>query len=376
MNNTSAVALDLCGRVIPPGDPFLKPDHPIRLVEGICFPFFLVICTVGNTLNILVLRNNRPKSTADIYMISLALSDLAILWLYIPTWVQRIQPAILTTNPDFLMFDKTYRGLYPGFMTIFYFISNWIVVVFSLERLLVVSKPMYFLGRFNVKTTTFAVLAIISIGIIKSLQVFLDYFFFQTTGKLSMYWNDIRAAKYPWLANWYPVQAVATVVDPILVFCFLIAINAILVHRLIKRHKTCKQDLQSGQGKSDSGNYMNTVVLSMGCAFLFLVCKLPSFVYNALLLATRPPFCTYRISNFAGPHWLAFVWLFSTINYSVNFYLYCAISKKFREQLKAQFPGLTSSMRRLRSRFRRTRGPGVPAAAQFSLPRTDSTNVP
>ncbi|OQV25680.1 hypothetical protein BV898_00611 [Hypsibius exemplaris] len=161
------------------------------------------------------------------------------------------------------------------------------------------------------------------------------------------------------------------IVDPILAFCILLATNSLLVQQLFKHQKT-RQSLRSARGRPDNGRY--AVILSMGCAFLFLICKTPSFVYIALQVASRPPFCTYRITNFAAPHWVAFVWLFSTINYSANFYLYCAISKMFRRQLESRFPRLSFALRKLRNCFWQNRGPGSPASSRFISADTETTN--
>lgn len=70
---------------------------------------------------------------------------------------------------------------------------------------------MYFLGRFNVKTAVTTVLVISVIGIVKSLQVFLDYFYFYPTGKTSSQWTAYRATNWPWLADWAPVQGIVVV---------------------------------------------------------------------------------------------------------------------------------------------------------------------
>ncbi|OQV11697.1 hypothetical protein BV898_14041 [Hypsibius exemplaris] len=239
MNNTSASGLDNCGRTLLPGDQDPPGDHPIHLVETICYPFLFLLCTIGNILNILILKKNRSKTTADIYMTFLAISDLCILWLFFPVWIRKIAftslPAVESSNSSrfhvaIYIFES---GLYPGLMTIFYFLSNWIVVIFSLERLLVVHNPIYFLGRFNVKTAIIAVVCVALIGTLKSFQNFLDYFFWRVAGRPLNSWPTIRAARYLWLDKWAPVQGVVTIVDPILAFCILLATNSLLVQHYL-----------------------------------------------------------------------------------------------------------------------------------------------
>ena len=86
------------------------------------------------------------------------------------------------------------------------------MVVFSLERLLVISNPIYFMGRFSPKTATAAVAVLVFAGILKSLQVFLNYFVWLSTATPANRWVEIRSARYPWLAGWATVQSVVTVI--------------------------------------------------------------------------------------------------------------------------------------------------------------------
>ncbi|OQV25274.1 hypothetical protein BV898_00958 [Hypsibius exemplaris] len=335
MANNNTTRTDECGRVFAADDFPYPPEHPIRLVEGTLYPILLLLSTVGNILNILVLKRHRPKSTADIFMTTMAVSDLIIMWLNIPLWTKKI--SAIPSNPGFVSFDIIYRGVYIWLTTIFYFISDWIVIVFSTERLLVVVKPTMFLGRFNAKTANIAVLVIVLLGILKALEVPVDYFLWLQSGQPIAMW---AAGRPKWLAVWVAIQAVVMISDPILSFTTFLVANVILCICLFRRHKARGRDLQTGQVQTQTNAYRATTILSLGCAVQFLLCKIPVLSYNSLLIASIPPFCSYVFHYKVRQIWLAVVWFFSSINYSINFYVYCAVSKKFRRQLKAQFPGM------------------------------------
>ena len=52
---------------------------PTIYVELVCYPILLVLCTVGNILGIIVLSTDVAKTTTNVYLICLAVSDLCIL---------------------------------------------------------------------------------------------------------------------------------------------------------------------------------------------------------------------------------------------------------------------------------------------------------
>jgi hypothetical protein len=105
MNNTTGVlSRDECGRTKLLDDVRLPPEHPLRLVEGICYPFLLLLCSVGNVLNLLVLKGNKPKTTADVFMMAMAVSDLMILCV-------DTQTVLVVDFYNFFLFQVALRAL-------------------------------------------------------------------------------------------------------------------------------------------------------------------------------------------------------------------------------------------------------------------------
>ena len=83
MNSTDVLnhrQMDECdGIILPDSELSLPPEHPIRYLEGIGYPFFFVFGTAGNVLNLLILRRNKHRSAADVFVMSMAITDLFIM---------------------------------------------------------------------------------------------------------------------------------------------------------------------------------------------------------------------------------------------------------------------------------------------------------
>ena len=57
---------------------FTADNTPTMWVEYIFYPILLFLCTVGNVLGIIVLSTDVAKTTTNVYLICLAVSDLCI----------------------------------------------------------------------------------------------------------------------------------------------------------------------------------------------------------------------------------------------------------------------------------------------------------
>src|SRR5450432_858578 len=52
------IRLDACNRTFSYDDLVALEHPPTQLIEGICYPLLLCLCTFGNVLNLLVLQKN------------------------------------------------------------------------------------------------------------------------------------------------------------------------------------------------------------------------------------------------------------------------------------------------------------------------------
>jgi hypothetical protein len=112
--------------------------------------------------------------------------------------------------------------------------------------------------------------------------------------------------------------------------------NVALACLLLRRRASCSQEL--GENISAGQHLGSATRTALTCACLFTVCQTPAIAFMVLSLAEQAPFCSFPLAASERFFFGQFVWLFTSVYYSINFYMYCAISKKFRKQLQTRFP--------------------------------------
>ncbi|OQV24882.1 hypothetical protein BV898_01467 [Hypsibius exemplaris] len=356
MNRTTSKALNVtyvCNGSDAVGDlSLLSAEDPIRFLEGVAFPIFLLIGTAGNVLNVLVLGKGKTRASADVFVISMAISDLCILWLFIPIWLKKIDPSLITEfHAGFRQFDVVYREIYKWLTSTFYFISDWIAIAFSMERLIVLSHPMKFLGRNTAKKAMIVVGIITFLGIVKPVQLAFDVISWQLSSDSADHLSIYQEQRTESTELWSDIHEIIMLADRFLGFSTLLITNLILTYFL---HHLQQSRIRELNQEDQFYHLSRTNILARGCAIQCLIFKFPGFIYNALLLASQPPFCSYHFAGGEGEYWLAFVSFFLMVNTSINFYLYCAFSRNFQKRLEARFPMMVARWRSIR--WHRLRG--------------------
>lgn len=118
---------------------------------------------------------------------------------------------------------------------------------------------------------------------------------------------------------------------------FILVINVTLVLFLIRyraraTHLQSTRNQGSGPGAKakESNNSANRVLI--GAVTLYTVCMFPQIVYICLKVASAPPYCSYNFPDSQQRAVRPFTQIIWMTNYAVTFLLYCAVSKKFRDE--------------------------------------------
>lgn len=80
-------------------------------------------------------------------------------------------------------------------------------------------------------------------------------------------------------------------------------------------------------------NRTSTIFL-FACVILYLCTQFPNVVYKCLEIASTPPYCSYDFDLRSKETARPFIYVSVMANYSLNFFVYCALCKKFRIQLR------------------------------------------
>ncbi|XP_055352731.1 uncharacterized protein LOC129598724 isoform X2 [Paramacrobiotus metropolitanus] len=273
----------------------------------ICYPVLLACCTVGNGLNLVVLIRQAKKNSTTSYMIAMAFSDLVVLWLFFPIFLWNLSrkfnlPYGIDANKATIF---QYMGIQGWMQEAFMHLCDWVLLIFSAERLMAFVKPFWI----KKLTSAFSANIIVVVLFVSSAMFSVENFVYEryctVTGcntTYSAYMNE--AAKPAWLLKWGKIQNTAELSVNFGNFFLLLLINSALIAAITKQHR---QDL--GRVKS---------------------AQFPSLLYKALELADTLEVWTFDKNAREFPSPICNVTLLA--NYSVNFFLYLTVSKRYRLQ--------------------------------------------
>ncbi|XP_055357875.1 uncharacterized protein LOC129602755 [Paramacrobiotus metropolitanus] len=321
----------------------LYSDEQVQLVQLACNILFfglLVFSTIGNVFNFCVLTCTRYKARSSVryYMLATSVADLLTLWLGVPRSIFNISllmktglAAWITRHQDPI--EATYCLLEGGQLT-FMSLSDWILVAFSFERLLILVSPFRFgfLQRPTAARIIIAVLTVVSL-VFSLFQYMKGYVAF-------------TAATVPeWLVSWSNIQRVADMIGVPLTFFLILLPSVALIIFLTKQRKSdvCQLRMQnsntsstlaathrklaaasSGNSKLNARSQMGTNLLLLGSAAFYTVTRLPFVIYLFLDPAVYTDLSPFMLAK-------PLMNLTILLGYTFNFFVYIASDVQFRE---------------------------------------------
>ncbi|OQV13807.1 hypothetical protein BV898_12026 [Hypsibius exemplaris] len=336
LGNSTNGSLSATGSCNWPPDNFTEltvEKNPTLYADLVFYPILLFICTVGNILNIAVLSTDVAKTTTNVYLICLAVSDLCVLWLYLPSYLIEANPKLQDNEALFKFhgFGKWWEETAIQF-------SDWTLIVFSLERLFAIAKPLQYRSRLTISRAVSIELAVVFLAALSTLQNMVDWYYFMANDDGVSKWSAIIP---PSLRRWKEIQEQAEISITIGKWIALTVINITLII-IITRHNMTRKDLLSHYPAGFTAKAVapsvhpakrrSTHVL-IGCSALYFVTQFPNVVYKILEVASRPPYCSYNFTPTTSQNARPIISIILLSNYSANFILYCLMWSKFRHQL-------------------------------------------
>ena len=269
----------------------------------------IVVGTFANLLAVCVLaRRPMRRLPSSVYLLGLAVTDTATLWLYVlPRWLRALGHALLHVSDVTCKVGSTL----PTFLTWY---SAWLLVAVTVQRYVAVSRPFL---AITVDTRKTALVAMSAVGVALAAAC-----------APALFAVGAREGRCDVIAGYETfVFRVFDWID--LVVCFVVPFFTILVlNCLIVYHVRRSFSIRKPPSASDPTAHLTTMLLVVTSAFL--VTSLPIFV---ILL-----FYKERVAG--DPRWeLAenVALMINSSNHALNFFFYCASGVKFRKQLRSLF---------------------------------------
>nr|QVK45709.1 G protein-coupled receptor [Proales similis] len=254
--------------------------------------------------------------SARIYFSSIAVADTAVLWSSI---FQRGWPR------DLFNFDPTVVSLagckvYQYLFFTFQFISSWLLVMFTLERMLLIYFPTGLrLGsnrHYRVQTITnwpgSIVLTVILAGL-------LFCAFFIWTASIERTFCIIYKSNDQFSSQVAPY--LSAVVNLYVPFLIIFVLNSMICVRLVNKEKAVQRSAAASGRRSNRSLTLLLLVIT----FAFLLLAAPLQTLNTIIYARSELFRLASIQLARSA-----LTILAKLHHAINFYFYLAMNKQFR----------------------------------------------
>ena len=280
---------------------------------GRTYPLFiLLIGTVGNVLNYIVLGRTCPGTSIGVLLRAISIGNLMDIWFYISyVWMNYTFNFNIRLTTNFVCKSFPYLSYVGADFSIF------LVVISSLDRLIAVWLPLKFTKFCNVKM---AVIETIILGIV-SLLLNVTTLFTRTI---------LPDGTCEFENNWlYYFQ---TTIQPWIVFIFVslvpeasvIILNILIVAGLAEHKRRMKHMISANANKAANKIENSTYVLTIGMSVMFII------LYTPILLLNIFEF-QFTDKNFYRLLSTIFSMMQHTHHF-IDFYMYLLISDSFRQK--------------------------------------------
>jgi len=186
-------------------------------------PILLCVFLLGNSLSVYVLLCTKLRyNSSSIYLGALAISDNAVLMTVFINWLMEI---------NIIKFKYWLRLFNSDMQILFIFLSVWIVVVFTVQRYIVIKWPLLSHSVCTVNRTKIVLIGLTLLGVLYSILwsviiIYLEYEMEFTVDKktLTFWWRVL-----------YSINFIVLFVLPATI---IVTFNILIIYIIVKQNRT------------------------------------------------------------------------------------------------------------------------------------------
>ncbi|CAF1196804.1 unnamed protein product [Rotaria sordida] len=322
---------------------------------GVISVILSILSDAGNLINLFVLTRRHMRSTMTTLLVTLAWADL------VPPTVASLNSILfyyflprMNNSSTFLTTHMIARAIFNGLANVFTTFSNWLIVLITTFRLIVVKQPLVAKTYCNRRTARYAIVIILFLSIFVNIPLFLftSIRVYCTNNGLIKYYSlggsPLLRTKF-FSRFFYPIMVTISLLFPWLI-CFLIWLFLIRALRSAQSQLTKKNVNTTFRNDRKQDTYFRITLMIVCVLTVYMICRsahllevihlliAPLFSIQQQIYFNKIRIKLYCISN-----------IMLTINHGANFYIY-SINPKFRLTLKLY---LTYYFRRCRIKLLR-----------------------
>ncbi|XP_055349390.1 probable G-protein coupled receptor B0563.6 [Paramacrobiotus metropolitanus] len=304
---------------------------PTVYIAVVMIPVFLAMCTVGNILNLWILIHHCQKGVKQVFLLGMAISDMTIMWLSFLRYLILYSNILGIFLPDHPLLLGSYGALTWLQYAVCY-VTDWILIFFSLERLIAFRFPhRHDKVRKKRSGTVWLLVGFVTTSLVITCGILVWFYHWW------WYHEDKGVYVQPeWVITWIRNQQRVNIIFPILVSISLLITNAWLLDYL-KKQLNAGRNLQAVSFMSRTGDFFrshtrrhdNLTRMLIGCVMVYFITQIPAVIHNTLDHLSHAPYCWFDLT---GLHYVdPVISTLALLNYSVNFLVYCGASHKYRQ---------------------------------------------
>lgn len=287
-----------------------------------------VVCCLGilaNGLSLGVLTRREMAAATTCFLTAMAVSDILLLSLQLPTFFG-LNEAIANTQ-RFKLFIRYYTIIRYVLNNVFVTCTCWLTVAVTIERF--ISLRFMFHPKL-ICTIPRARVAIISIYVVSFIFHFSKFFEYAPQLDLSSPQPLVgtHLQQNPAYETYVHVTNIAlAAIIPVFV---LVIANAFLIYFLATHRRRMLRHKVTASANMTSVDMLHVTAIVVATVLVFIACHSIG-VFLGLTIAAHPKGRMFVFSNHVYLSLKHINTLLIMVNSSVNFLLYCAISRKFRK---------------------------------------------
>ncbi|XP_050416348.1 sex peptide receptor-like [Patella vulgata] len=331
------------------------PENYAVIINGYLSPILVFLTIVTNSLVCIVLLKRNMRSPTNTLLVGMAISDMLTGVFPLPIFLQFFATDRLR---EYIPYSWCYAYMYLAeyIPTIFHTASIWLTMALAIQRYIYVCHSFKARVWCTIPNAILVSIGVYVIATLSQLSRFFEVSFFpievssnvhvnQTVvGCVQMYasWVLLDMKIYMSIYFWFRVLFIH------LIPCsFLVVMNALLIYAMrvaqVRRMQLLRQNKKSESKKLKDSNC--TTLMLVAVVGLFLLVEFPLGILMIIMIISN----TFDI-NIIEPHTLKTLSIFSNLfillSYPLNFFIYCGMSKQFRETFKRLFIGGQAPMDR------------------------------
>lgn len=323
----------------------LKYSVPIN---GYIAPVLVIITLITNTLVLAVLLKKHMRSPTNVLLAGMALSDTLTGVIPFPVFIHFFS---LGYYKDFVPYEwcHPYKFLYETIPTIFHTASIWLTVGLAAQRYIYICHSLQARTWCTIPNVIRGTLICYVVAIISQLTKFLDFRYlpFVTRSCVDPNKTIIGCMERPreWVLNnmmvYHNIYFWFRIIFIHLVPCTsLVVLNGLLISAMrkaqVRRMLLLKQNKKSESRKLKESNC--TTLMLVAVVGLFLLVEFPLGIIMTLYV-TDNTFDLILFTEEVYAIMTSFSNFFILLSYPLNFFIYCGMSRQFRETFKRLFKG-------------------------------------